>query len=121
MKESPSKSYITYNPINEPISAANSPKSATAKKLKIDTFSNASKHSPNYVPKGKNQSFSARNNLQSKTELEPIDENPLSSEVLRKKTYGIIRNVTTELASKKTKKYTNYVNMGILSEQYNID
>lgn len=45
----------------------------------------------------------------------------MSSDVLRKKTYGIIRNVTTELASKKTKKYTNYVNMGILSEQYNID
>ena len=31
----------------------------------------------------------------------------MSSDVLRKKTYGIIRNVTTELASKKTKKYTS--------------
>lgn len=116
MKESPSKSYITYNPVNEPMSATNSPTSATPRKIRVDSFSHASKHSPHYVPKGKNQSFSARNNLQSRTELEPIDENPLSSEVLRKKTYGIIRNVTTELASKKTKKFTNYVNMGILSE-----
>ena len=53
--------------------------------------------------------------------MEPIDENPMSADVLRKKTYGIIRNVTSELASGNTKKYSNYVNMGILSEQYNID
>lgn len=41
---------------------------------------------------------------------------PTDSDMVRKKMYGLIRNITNELKSKTTQKYSNYVNMGMLSE-----